>query len=108
MDGVHDMGGMHGFGPVVHEESEPVFHERWEGFAFALGGALSKPLNANIDAGRHAMELLPPATYLSASYYERWLLRAERRLIELGILTEEDLANRLAYYQEHPDAPVPR
>ena len=28
MNGVHDMGGMHGFGPVEHEKNEPVFHAR--------------------------------------------------------------------------------
>jgi len=26
MNGVHDMGGMDGFGPVVREANEPVFH----------------------------------------------------------------------------------
>ena len=30
MNGVHDMGGMHGFGPVIPERDEPVFHAAWE------------------------------------------------------------------------------
>ena len=36
MNGVHDMGGMHGFGPVDIERDEPVFHQRWEGIVRAM------------------------------------------------------------------------
>ena len=28
MNGIHDMGGMHGFGPVEREDHEPVFHQQ--------------------------------------------------------------------------------
>jgi nitrile hydratase len=108
MDGVHDLGGMHGFGPVLHEENEPVFHEPWEGHVYALGTAVRGRLHPSTDAGRFALESLPPAEYLALSYYERWLIRAQRRLIELGYFTQEELDERLAFYREHPDAPVPR
>ena len=40
MDGVHDMGGMHGFGKVEPEPNEPVFHAPWEGRALALNRAM--------------------------------------------------------------------
>ena len=76
MNGVHDMGGMHGMGPVVHEKDEPVFHEGWEGRVYALtllvraGGG-----RWNIDAGRYEIERIPPAEYLRMSYYERWAVR---------------------------------
>ena len=36
MNGIHDMGGMHGMGPIKYDKNEPVFHERWEGRAWAL------------------------------------------------------------------------
>ncbi|HZT06404.1 MAG TPA: nitrile hydratase subunit beta [Chloroflexota bacterium] len=108
MDGVHDMGGMHGFGPVMREENEPVFHEPWEGHVYALGGSSNLGLFPNLDASRYALESLPPAVYLAASYYERWLLRTERRLVEQGHITEEELADRLAFYRANPEAPVPR
>lgn len=108
MDGVHDMGGMHGFGPVQREENEPVFHDPWEGRVYALGSAMVMPLHPNLDAARFALEQLPPAVYLASSYYERWLSRIERRLIELGCITPEELEARTAFYREHPDAPVPR
>ena len=36
MNGAHDMGGVMGFGPVVPEQNEPVFHARWEGRVRAM------------------------------------------------------------------------
>jgi nitrile hydratase len=108
MDGVHDMGGMHGFGPIPYEENEPVFHEPWEGRVYGLGAASKQPISPSLDASRHALEQLPPAVYLGSSYYERWLYRMERRLIELGRISQEELDQRTAFYREHPDAPVPQ
>jgi nitrile hydratase subunit beta len=108
MDGVHDMGGMHGFGPIPYEKNEPVFHEPWEGRVYAMGAASLEPISPSLDASRHALENLPPAVYLGLSYYERWLYRMQLRLIELGRITEDELEDRMAYYREHPDAPVPQ
>lgn len=36
MNGIHDLGGMHGFAPVEVEREEPVFHAEWEERVFAL------------------------------------------------------------------------
>jgi nitrile hydratase subunit beta len=108
MNGVHDMGGMHGFGPIPIERDEPVFHEPWEGRVYALGAAGSLGMFPNIDASRHALETLPPEVYLSSSYYERWLYRAELRLVEMGVITAEELKARVEQYRADPDLPVPR
>lgn len=108
MDGVHDMGGMHGFGPIPIEKDEPVFHEPWEGRVYALGAAGSLGMFPNIDASRHSLEKLPPDVYLSSSYYERWLKRAELRLVELGVITQAELDARIAQYEADPTRPVPR
>lgn len=70
MNGVHDMGGMHGFGAVKREAGEPVFHEPWEGRVYAIRRVLGRYWN--IDAGRFAIERIPPAEQLRMSYYERW------------------------------------
>jgi nitrile hydratase len=92
MNGVHDMGGMHGFGPIAHERGEPVFHEPWEGRVYAItrtiraGGAKS-----NIDHSRHQIELLPPADYLRMSYYERWFARLVKQLTSDGTVTREEV-----------------
>jgi nitrile hydratase subunit beta len=69
MNGIHDMGGMHGMGPIRHEENEPVFHERWEGRIFAITVAIGAWKKWNIDAGRHTIEQISPADYLRMSYY---------------------------------------
>ena len=73
MNGIHDMGGMHGFGPVVTEPNEPVFHSTWEARVFALVSATGAWGRWNIDAGRQQIEQMPPADYLRAAYYEKWL-----------------------------------
>jgi nitrile hydratase len=78
VNGIHDLGGMHGFGPVVVEPNEPVFHGAWEGRVLALASLALARRIANIDAFRHAIERLDPVEYLSAGYYGRWLGALER------------------------------
>ena len=73
MNGVHDMGGMHGFGPVLPEADEPVFHAPWEGKVYAMRRLMGAWQRWNIDAGRHSIEKMPAAEYLESSYYEKWL-----------------------------------
>jgi nitrile hydratase subunit beta len=91
MNGIHDMGGMHGMGAIQHEKNEPVFHEAWEGRAYAITRAIGAWGKWNIDAGRHAIELLPPADYLRMSYYERWLARNIELLVKHGLVTREEI-----------------
>jgi nitrile hydratase len=91
VNGAHDMGGMHGFGRVEIEPSEPVFHAPWEGRMFALNRAIAHFRRWNLDIVRHSVERIPPAQYLAAGYYERWLLAFESRLIEHGFVTPIEL-----------------
>jgi hypothetical protein len=86
MDGIHDLGGMHGFGPVVVDPDEPLFHAGWEGRVFALVGLAIAGGLANLDAFRHAIERLSPVEYLTAGYYGRWLAALERLVAEHGAL----------------------
>ena len=79
MNGIHDMGGMHGFGRIEREPNEPVFHEPWERRVFGL--TVASGSQRNIDEFRHAIERMAPVGYLGSSYYERWLdstLRMQR------------------------------
>ena len=95
MDGIHDLGGMGGFGPVEVERDEPVFHERWEAEAFALNALGIAVLRAyNADEYRHAVERMDPAHYLGASYYERMLTGVASLLVEKGIVTRTELEVR--------------
>jgi len=85
------MGGMHGFGPVSVEQNEPVFHAEWEKRTYALMSSLRSAGHFNIDEGRYAVERIPPAAYLSSSYYERWLRALETLLVEKGIVRPDEL-----------------
>lgn len=93
MNGVHDMGGMHGFGPVQPETREPVFHAPWEGRVFAMVRAMGAWRKWNIDASRHQRELIPPADYLRMSYYEKWLAGLVELMVEKGLVTREEIAS---------------
>jgi nitrile hydratase len=91
MNGVHDMGGMHGFGRVVPEPNEPPFHERWEGRCLALNRAMGVAGVWNIDRSRAAIEELPPHVYLRVSYYERWAMRLQNLLLECGLVDDDEI-----------------
>ena len=89
---IHDMGGMHGFGPVEAEPDEPPFHEKWEGRVLAMQRATGFIGLWTIDAGRASLEALPPLDYLRSSYYRRWFLGLERRLVSHRLVGEEEIA----------------
>jgi nitrile hydratase len=88
---IHDMGGMHGFGPVEVEPNEPPFHEPWEGRVLAMQRAMGYTRLWTIDGGRASLETLPPVTYLSASYYQRWFLGLEKRVVAHGLVGEDEI-----------------
>jgi nitrile hydratase subunit beta len=90
MNGVHDMGGEQGMGPIQYEKDEPVFHASWEGRVYAINRTLGAWRKWNLDASRHGVELLPPADYFRMSYYERWLTRLIDISIKTGLLTREE------------------
>lgn len=94
MDGVHDLGGMQGFGPVRHSPSEPVFHTGWEAVARALMGLVAGTVEASGGEFRHAIERMDPGHYLTSSYYEHWLTAAATLAVEHGLVTQEELAGR--------------
>ena len=87
MNGVHDMGGMHCFGPVRPESNEPLFHAAWEKRALALTLAMGATAQWNIDLSRAVRESLPPAVYLGNSYYETWIRALEVLMLERGLVT---------------------
>jgi nitrile hydratase subunit beta len=93
MNGVHDMGGMHGMGPIVCARDEPVFHHAWEGRVYAMTRAMRAWRHWTLDSDRHAIEQLPPADYLRMSYYERWLAALIEQLVRYGLVTREEIAD---------------
>jgi nitrile hydratase beta subunit len=92
VDGVHDMGGMDGFGKVDPEPNEPVFHQRWEGRVRAMSSAIRALGVWTIDVDRYGIELLPPHVYLASSYYGRWFLRTVQLLVQRGLIEADEIA----------------
>jgi nitrile hydratase beta subunit len=91
MNGVHDMGGLQGFGPVRLEADEPLFHAPWERRALGLTLAMGASGQWNIDLSRAARESLPPATYLGSSYYEIWIRGLEKLMLQRGLVSAAEL-----------------
>ena len=73
MNGIHDLGGMQGFGPIEREENEPVFRADWERRIFALLNLTIAAGQYHVDEIRHAIERMAPAEYLMTPYYMHWL-----------------------------------
>src|SRR5262245_23992607 len=105
MNGVHDMGGMHGFGPVQEEPNEPVFHAEREGRAFAMSRVMGMQGLWNIDMSRAAQETLPAHIYLASSYYDRWSRGLEVRGLKHGLRTAEEGTAGHALKQAKPVTP---
>jgi nitrile hydratase len=92
MNGPHDLGGQMGFGPVAPERNELYFHADWEKRALGITLSCGAFGAWNIDESRHARENIPPAEYLSASYYEIWIRGIDMLLERHGLATPEELA----------------
>jgi len=106
MDGIHDVGGMHGFGPVERESDEPVFHAPWEAAVVAIMRAAGTRGIYNIDEFRHGIERMDPAHYLASGYYEHWLDGITRVLLEKGVIGAEELGARTEFFGARPEAPA--
>ena len=107
MNGVHDLGGTDGMGPVVVPEYEPVWRAEWEKAAFALFATNFRAGLFGVDAFRYGIEQMPPAEYLTSPYYEHWEHTAEYYAAKAGVIDEAELDARTQYYLEHPDEPLP-
>jgi hypothetical protein len=103
VNGAQDLGGQHGFGAIAPEVDEPIFHAAWEKKVLAINVAAGAMGAWTIDGIRHARESLPPAQYLSSSYYQIWLAALDKMLVEQGFLSKDELASGVA-----PDRLAPR
>jgi nitrile hydratase subunit beta len=106
MNGVHDMGGMHGFGKVEPDADDHPFHASWEARVLAMQRALRAASAWNIDMSRDAIERQSPRRYLAASYYERWLMGMETNAVEKGLIDSDELAAGRALRPGKPVAHV--
>ena len=106
MNGVHDMGGMDGYGPVEPEANEPVFHAAWEGRVMAMNRAMGAAGAFVIDEIRALRESLPPEIYVPASYFEKWLRGLERLVLAKGYVGADEIAAGHALRPAKPLGPA--
>jgi nitrile hydratase len=102
MNGGADLGGMMGFGPVVQEANEPIFHEPWEARALGMVVALGACGQWNLDMSRFARESMNPADYMKASYYSIWIEAAVRLMIDREMISEDEIAAGASLSPPHP------
>jgi hypothetical protein len=88
----HDMGGL----PAG--EVKPAEHDytEWERRVDALSVVLGQTTAIRVDERRLAIEALAPEVYDRLSYYEKWTMSMAQTLVARGILTTEELANKMA------------
>ena len=92
MDGIHDLGGREGFGPVEHDGGSAPPLKRWEWAVFAMVRATARAgARRSTDQFRHAVERIAPFAYLTHGYYGRWLGGVENLLIEAGVTSADEI-----------------
>jgi nitrile hydratase beta subunit len=111
MRGIHDIGGMHGLGPIETEENEPPFHAPWEGRMHGIAVTCQVSGVNTTPEQRTTIEKMSPALYLSTTYYEKWLYAYETILADKGIVSRKELETRVAEQAaakmvEHPPEPA--
>jgi len=107
MNGVFDLGGTDGVGPVNPPAEEPVFRAEWEEAIFTMFFALFRAGWYGLDQFRHGIEKMDPAVYLKTPYYKHWLATFEENGVRVGKLDLEELNRRTEYYLQNPEAPLP-
>jgi nitrile hydratase subunit beta len=93
MNGIHDMGGMQGMGPIEYENNEPVFHAGWEGRVWAMLRAVAATGKLKGGSNRPTIEGLTASEYLRMSYYEKFLTSLTERLVASGLVTRAEIEN---------------
>lgn len=94
MDGVHDLGGFQGLGPVEGLSDDALFAADWERRVFRL--TMAARFSGHLGGlHRYAVERIDPALYLNTPYFGRWLIGVATVLIETGAVTREELDARL-------------
>ncbi len=107
MDGIHDLGGMEGFGPIPIEGGDADFAdiEAWEQRMWALNSQMQVD-GVTIDWFRHGIERMVPADYLSFAYFNKWCANYLMLLLDNGVISMEDVRRGTTGDRSAP-APAP-
>jgi hypothetical protein len=87
----HDMGGL----PAGRIDRTEHDYADWERRVDALGVVLSQKRLLTVDQRRRAIESLAPEDYDNLSYYERWAIALGQTLIQRGLITTDELKNKM-------------
>ncbi|CAN5309655.1 nitrile hydratase subunit beta [soil metagenome] len=93
MDGIHDLGGREGYGPVDAGEKEEAFHAPWEARMFGIARCLTRAPDWNIDWFRHCRELIEPPEYLNRAYFDQWMTAYTAMIVNSGMATVAEVAS---------------
>ena len=105
MDGVHDLGGREGFGPIVDKADDKVIHADWEIRDFAMKQSSAAGESWTIDWFRHCRELTDPIDYLTRPYYDQWLTTLAAQMIDEGYLTLDEIKRGAPAFAAKPGLP---
>jgi nitrile hydratase len=105
MDGVHDLGGREGFGPIRDKEDAEPFHAEWETRAFGMVQSSAGGAGWTIDWFRHCRELIPPTDYLTRPYFDQWLATLGAEMVDEGYLTLEEIKAGASAFIPQPGYP---
>ncbi len=91
MDGMHDLGGKQGFGPIDVNETDVPFHADWEGRMWAIAQCGGGRDGWTIDWWRHCRELIDPVDYLARPYFDSWMQAYTAAYIDSDTFTLEEI-----------------
>ena len=91
MHGIHDLGGMHGFGAIPIVEGDYVFKNDWQRRSFGLAQALAGPTPFCADMHRYKIEQIAPIDYLRMDYFEKWAIATSELLKDAGLANASEL-----------------
>ncbi len=107
MNGLFDLGGADGLGPVNPPAQEPVFRAEWEKAAFTMFAAMFRAGYMGLDQFRFGIENMNPAEYLESPYYWHWVQSFIYHGFRTGRIDPDELERRTQFYLENPDEPLP-
>ncbi|MFJ4156273.1 nitrile hydratase subunit beta [Pseudomonas sp. NPDC089752] len=91
MDGIHDMGGMEGFGKLEQLRDQQPFHSAWEPLPYVVAILAKQKGWWTFDGGRHAIERMPTLEYINSPYFDRVLVGMATLAVENGLISHADL-----------------
>lgn len=104
MDGIHDLGGKQGYGPIDVDEEDVPFHAPWEARMWAISRNRGAP-GCTIDWWRHVRERIDPIDYLTRKYFDQWIQTELAVHINAGVFTMDEVIAGRSSTEPVPQGP---